>query len=87
MYSDVFYECPNPDACAGNSNSYPDYSYTGECSTGYTGNQCQACDAGYSRTSKNLCGACPEPETNAFRLLGILCIVVIVACIMVRTSM
>ena len=51
-FSDKFYSCPNPDACTG-SEAPPNLNYLGDCATGYTGNMCQSCAEGYSRTSAN----------------------------------
>ncbi|CAG9326025.1 unnamed protein product [Blepharisma stoltei] len=86
-YSDNFIACPNSAACLGGAySSTKNLSYTGECSTGYTGNLCQACDTGYSRSSSNTCGKCPDEVTNSFKVIGICILVIIVCGVMVRTT-
>ena len=58
-YTDKFLACPNPDACIG-SDPPPNLNYLGNCATGYTGNLCQSCAEGYSRSYGNTCGSCPD---------------------------
>eukprot|EP00361_Fabrea_salina_P007450 CAMPEP_0202436818 /NCGR_PEP_ID=MMETSP1345-20130828/26245_1 /ASSEMBLY_ACC=CAM_ASM_000843 /TAXON_ID=342563 /ORGANISM="Fabrea Fabrea salina" /LENGTH=1731 /DNA_ID=CAMNT_0049050339 /DNA_START=6 /DNA_END=5201 /DNA_ORIENTATION=+ len=83
-YTSTFYQCPNSDACLGSS----DYSnYLGNCAEGYTGNMCQACKSGYSRTSENVCSPCPEPGTNFTILALILLLVVGLSVAMVITTL
>ncbi len=82
-FTDTFYECPNRDACLGSNEMTSD---TGECEEGYLGNLCQACDNGYSRTSENQCGSCPEATANAIRLIGIIMLMILVCVVMVKTT-
>ncbi|CAG9330614.1 unnamed protein product [Blepharisma stoltei] len=83
--SDNFMECPKPSSCLG-SPLPPHLSFTGLCHEGYTGNLCQACASGYSRTSTNTCGKCPDPVSNAFKVIGIVLVMVIVWGVMVKTT-
>ena len=81
--TDVFYQCPNKDACLGS----PDHRNPfGNCEEGYTGHMCQSCKNGYSRSSENTCGVCPEPAVNVIRLLGIGIGVFIGCCFLVKTT-
>jgi len=83
-YTSTFYSCPNSDSCLGSA----DYSnYLGNCAEGYTGNMCQACKSGYSRTSENVCSPCPEPETNFTILVLILLLVAGLSVAMVITTL
>ena len=72
--TDKFYECPNPDACIG---SPENSNYLGNCSEGYRGHMCQACQEGYSRTFENQCGSCPDPGVNFTRLVGIVFLLIL----------
>ncbi|CAG9330615.1 unnamed protein product [Blepharisma stoltei] len=83
--SDNFMECPKPSSCLG-SPLPPHLSFTGLCHEGYTGNLCQACASGYSRTSTNTCGKCPDLVSNAFKVVGIVLVMIIVWGIMVKTT-
>jgi hypothetical protein len=83
--SDNLIECPNPSACRGSPNIVP--AITGICSRGYKGNLCQACDKSFSRTSENVCAACPERSANVMRLIGILAALVAVCALFVRSSL
>lgn len=47
---------------------------------------CQACASGYSRSASNVCGKCPDSWVNSLRIIGIMTAVIIVACVMVRTT-
>ncbi|CAG9326024.1 unnamed protein product [Blepharisma stoltei] len=82
--SSTFWACPKKSACEGSSKEH--FSLTGRCEEGYHGNMCQACYSGYSRTNPNTCGKCPDPVSNAFRVIGIVIAAIIVGAIMVRTS-
>lgn len=84
-HTDKFFVCPNIDACIGSPTPPDNLSYTGDCAVGYKGNMCQACDKGYSRGSKNKCGACPDPTMNVIRLNGIFIAVVVFMCILIRS--
>jgi len=61
--TDTFFECLNAEACTG-SPEPPDVSLTGLCAEGYTGNLCQVCLPGYSRTGRNNCARCPSKTSN-----------------------
>ena len=84
--TDVFWACPYSAACIGSPDGYP-LSYTGYCATGYTGNKCQSCEGGYSRSGTNKCGSCPSLAVNSARLFGIMLAVVVVIVVMVKTSL
>ena len=36
-----------------------------QCATGYHGNLCGGCVAGYGRTGSSMCSACPHAVLNA----------------------
>lgn len=59
----VFFACPNPDACLGSPISEPT-SLTGLCATGYSGNLCSVCEADYSANGRNECSKCPSLTAN-----------------------
>jgi hypothetical protein len=86
IYTDTFYACPNTDACVKPSSS-GSLSLIGECAKGYQGNMCHACSSGYSRSSENKCGTCPDISINALRLACISLVVVIVCGVMVRSTL
>ena len=67
--TDKFYECPNPDACIG---SPENSNYLGNCSEGYRGHMCQACERGYFKTFESTCTVCPNPTLNILRLIGMI---------------
>lgn len=83
-YTDKFFSCLLTSACTGNDNKA---SKIGVCDTGYESNLCQSCQDGYSRTSKNTCGVCPNSTINALRLSGIAIGVVLLVVIMVRSTL
>jgi len=83
--TDKFFACPNSGTCLGSPNVSP--SLTGECSYGFRGNKCQACDNGFSRTGENQCGKCPDQVTNGLRILGVCLLLAIINGIMVRSSL
>ncbi|CAG9330610.1 unnamed protein product [Blepharisma stoltei] len=83
--SENFLACPKSLACLG-SPQPPNLSFTGLCHEGYTGNLCQACENGYSRTSTNTCGKCPNAVSNAFKVIGIMLAVIFICGIMVKTT-
>jgi hypothetical protein len=83
VYTDTFYACPNKNACLG-SDGY--ISYIGECEKGYRGNMCQPCDNGYSSTKPNVCGKCPDRNTNIMRIVGVGIAILIYCGIMTWTS-
>lgn len=84
--TDVFWACPFSAACIGSPEDM-ELSYTGYCADGYTGNKCQSCLGGYSRSGTNECGSCPDLAVNSVRLFGIMVLVVIVIVVMVKTSL
>jgi hypothetical protein len=86
IYTDTFYPCPNTDACLKPSSS-GSLSLIGECAKGYQGNMCHACSSGYSRSSDNKCGTCPDISLNALKLAGISLVVVVVCAVMVRSTL
>jgi hypothetical protein len=82
--TDSFFACPNSGACLGSPHIMP--SLTGVCREGYRGNKCQACDNGYSRTTENECGKCPDDVSNAFRLIGLIGVLVLICGVLVWSS-
>jgi hypothetical protein len=83
-YTDSVFACPNSAACLGSPHIKP--SLTGVCKVGYRGNQCQACDNGYSRTTENVCGKCPDDALNAVRLVGMIGVLAVICGVLVRSS-
>mmetsp|Transcript_14795 Transcript_14795/g.27383 ORF Transcript_14795/g.27383 Transcript_14795/m.27383 type:complete len:1343 (-) Transcript_14795:57-4085(-) len=83
--TDKFFKCPNQSICLGSPNIIP--SLTGECSTGYRGNKCQACDNDFSRTVNNQCGLCPDKRANALRIVGVGILLGVVCGVMVWSSL
>jgi hypothetical protein len=73
---DMFRECPNPGACFGRGN--PDlgaeFAISSMCHPHYAGALCLACyEEGYSPSSDDTFGVCPEKETlRLYLVLGIL---------------
>jgi hypothetical protein len=84
-YTDSLFACPNSAACLGSPHIVP--SLTGLCREGYRGNKCQACDNGYSRTTENVCGKCPDDVSNAFRLIGLVGVLAVICGVLVRSSL
>jgi hypothetical protein len=82
--TDTMFSCLYSSACLGSDNKT---SKTGVCQTGYESNLCQSCKTGWSRTSKNQCGQCPDEAINALRLTGIALAVVLLVVIMVRSTL
>jgi len=82
--TDVFFSCLLESACLGSEN---ETSKTGVCEDGYESNLCQSCEDGWSRTSKNTCGPCPDQVINSLRLAGIALGVVAIVVIMVRSTL
>ena len=60
--TDKFLECLALDACLGSP--LPTISPTGLCADGYSGNLCQVCMSGYSRTGRYNCSRCPNLVPN-----------------------
>jgi len=84
--TDVFYTCLYTAACTGSPAPPENLSLTGNCAAGYTGNLCQSCLKGYSRTNKYECGRCPEQTINIVRLVFIGLAVAILVGVMVSTT-
>ncbi|CAG9309860.1 unnamed protein product [Blepharisma stoltei] len=84
-YTNVFWKCPNSDACLGSTNPN-NISYTGECSGSYKGNMCQSCEYGYSKTGDDTCSPCPDKATNSMRIIGIFIALIILGAIMVKST-
>jgi len=73
-----FIKCLETSACVGSpDNTF--ISYTGLCASGYSGNLCQSCIKGYSRTGRYQCGKCPGLTSN----IAITSLIVIVALLVV----
>jgi len=84
--SDVFWECPNSDACLG-SKMTGLVSLTGECAEGYYGNMCNGCLSGFSRSSRTKCGKCPDQAVNIVRSVGIGLAMVLVIAFVIKMSL
>ena len=59
----LFFECPNADACLGSPDP-KNLSLTGLCAEGYQKNLCSTCTKGYSKQSGDTCVACPSLSSN-----------------------
>ena len=77
--STVFWKCPNPDSCIGEST-------TGNCAKGYEGNMCQTCSLDYHRSGKVECEECPPLITSIATTIGYIIAVVVFGLIIVITS-
>jgi hypothetical protein len=84
--TDVFYNCLYAAACTGSPTPPGNLSLTGNCEIGYTGNLCESCQNGYSRTNKYECALCPDQDINTVRLVFIALAVAILVGIMVSTT-
>jgi len=84
--TEVFYKCLYVSACTGSPTPPNSLSLTGDCATGYTGNLCESCQNGYSRSSKYECARCPDQDINTVRLVFIALAVAILVGIMVSTT-
>jgi hypothetical protein len=60
--TDNFIQCLASDACLGSPDS--PIAPTGLCADGYSGNLCQVCTSGYSRTGRYQCSRCPNLVPN-----------------------
>ncbi|CDW76686.1 UNKNOWN [Stylonychia lemnae] len=86
MDSDNFISCRNPIACLGRNGK--ENNYLGSCRQGYQGILCIDCQLGFSRTGTTyLCSNCPDPTANAFRLIGLLTVMIMLMCFMVRSTL
>jgi hypothetical protein len=83
--SSEFLECPVKAACRGSPHIMP--CLTGECSRGYRGNLCQACENEFSRSSPNQCAQCPDKGSNIAKLIGLSLIVCLICAVLVRSSL
>lgn len=59
----LFFECPNSNACLG-SPDRDHLSLTGECESGYHGNLCSVCDDDRSSGTGSVCNTCPGFGAN-----------------------
>jgi len=88
-YSPTIFECPYAAACTGSSPP-PNLALTGNCDSGYDGNLCATCIAGYSKTGKNYCLPCPRTEVNsvivATILISGLVLIIVVISIAIMTA-
>ena len=55
------FECPNKAACV---TTHENWSPTGMCALYYTGNKCQSCELGASRSGPDKCQKCPSDTSN-----------------------
>jgi hypothetical protein len=60
----LFFQCPNADACIGSPTTVIPLSLTGLCATGYSCNLCSVCAAGYSANGRHECSLCPSFTAN-----------------------
>ena len=84
-----FFSCLNPSACTG-SPPPPALSLTGLCADGYSGNLCQVCLPGFSRTGRNLCARCPGLTANvsisSLIILVALCGIALIVTLAIRSA-
>jgi hypothetical protein len=85
--TDIFYECPWPEACEGGDMEDGEISITGRCATGYTGNKCHSCDSGYRRIGKDQCTVCPGYVENIVIIVVIALVLVAVILFMIRSAL
>ena len=83
-YSELVYACSLAAACLGSAS---DTDYNGACFDGYTGNECFACEVGYSRSGTNKCALCPSTVENVFIIISLLIFIIFVAAVMVRSTL
>lgn len=86
MLTEVFWECPNHDACIGSPEPPLTLSYTGLCEDGYYGNLCNGCKSGFSRQNSIDCVSCPTFIVNVVKMVGIGVGVVLALVIIIKTS-
>jgi len=80
----LFFKCPNSDACIGSPTTVLPLSLTGLCAAGYSGNLCSVCTAGYSANGRHKCGLCPSFTANIIvSLLIVLTALALGACAIV----
>jgi len=79
--------CPKQTACLGGEVEGKPLSLTGYCLTGYEGNLCQTCQKDHSRTGKNICSKCPDPNLNIVRLVFVGIALILVVAIMVWSTL
>ena len=86
--SDKIHECLNENACLEYDGTDATKPYT--CRKGYASNLCHACikvdGTQYQRTGDNACGICPDPVLNAFRLFGLLILLVIFVIVIIWSN-
>jgi len=85
--STEFLPCPNSDACAGTPNEKQTFTYTGNCSDGYKGNLCAACDGFAFRDSEFECLDCQSTGFSIFRLLLTLLLFLAMVGFVVRSTL
>jgi hypothetical protein len=83
--TEEFQVCPEEAACLGMI--APNYNPKGDCAEGYHGTLCSGCLPGYSRSGDYECSACPTPELNFIRIVGILVGCIIGIIFMVRSTL
>ena len=65
----------------------PENNSLGACNTGYQGILCTDCQIGYSRTGTYECSACPEETANAFRIMALAIIMIILLVLLIRSTL
>ena len=79
--SDVFFKCPNSNACI----EEDEKTIGKNCKEGYCGNLCQSCSDGFSRAATNECSKCLDQKKNTGLIIG-LCFVAISVLIVITSS-
>lgn len=86
--SDDIHECLNEDACLKYEGIPTDVPF--KCRKGYSKNLCDKCvkvdGTQYQRTGDNQCGICPDEVLNAFRLFGLLLLLVLFIVIVIWSN-
>lgn len=81
---DGLFACPNKDACLGHSVRQ---SQVGVCAEWYTGNMCQSCQPGASRSGLDKCSKCPNETTNRVLICFAALVVCAVVAILTRSAL
>lgn len=85
--SDTIWKCLQSEACLGSPEPPAPLSLIGDCATGYFGNLCHGCLAGFSRSGRNGCSRCPDLVINIVRIVGVSIATIIAVLVVIKTSL
>ena len=83
LESDVIYVCDVFDACLKGTKE----NELGNCSAGYSGVLCKACDIGYSKISNGRCIKCPGKNTNLTSIIFLSFGIALICFLLVKTTL